>query len=323
MSHATKLTGYLIAISIGLAAGGAVAQGFPSKPIRMVVPYSAGGGLDMMCRTVAERMAQSVKQPVVVDNRVGASGTIGTAAVAKSAPDGTTIHCGTNSEVTLAPFVLKDLPYDPERELTPLTMGVRQVVVLVAHPSLEATSLKALLDRTRAQPVSYGHLGVGHSFYLAMAMLAAEAKAPFTGVPYKGAANSLTDVLGGHIKLAVLNLAPVHQYLRDGKLRALAVFQSERSAVLPDVPTVREVVGADVQAPSWFGFFAPAGLPPEIRARLEQELRAALADPSVRAKLGESHMEVMGMPSAEFAEIVRRERASNEALVRRFGVKPE
>lgn len=238
-----------LAFALGVVATtGALAQSFPTRSIRMVVPYSAGGGLDMMCRTVAERMAQAVRQPVVVDNRVGASGTIGTAAVAKSAPDGHTIHCGTNSEITLAPF---------------------------------------------------------------------------EGVPYKGAANSVTDVLGGHIKLAMLNLAPVHQHLRDGRLKALAVFQPERSAALPDVPTVREIVGADVQAPSWFGFFAPAGLPADGRARLVQELRAALADPAVRAKLAGATMEVMGMASAEFAEIVRRERASNEALVRRFGVRPE
>lgn len=313
-----------LAFALGVVATtGALAQSFPTRPIRMVVPYSAGGGLDMMCRTVAERMAQAVRQPVVVDNRVGASGTIGTAAVAKSAPDGHTIHCGTNSEITLAPFVLKDVPYDAERELVPLTMGVRQVVLLVAHPSLDAPDLRTLLERTRAQRASYAHLGVGHSFHLAMAMLSAEANAPFEGVPYKGAANSVTDVLGGHIKLAMLNLAPVHQHLRDGRLKALAVFQPERSAALPDVPTVREIVGADVQAPSWFGFFAPAGLPADVRARLEQELRAALADPAVRAKLAGATMEVMEMASAEFAEIVRRERASNEALVRRFGVRPE
>lgn len=316
----------IAAIAFFLAIGSAQvapAQPYPSKPVRMVVPYSAGGGLDLMCRTVADRLSQQLKQPVVIENRVGASGTIGTAAVAKAAPDGYTVHCGTNSEITLAQYVLRDLPYDPERELEPLTMGVRQSVLLIAHPSLQASNMKELVARARSEPQPYGHLGVGHTFYLAMAMLSAEAQARFTGIPYKGAANAVTDVLGGHIKLTMVNLAPVVAHIKDGKLKPLLVFQSARNPAIHDVPTAREVIGVDVQAPSWFGFFAPAGLPPEVHARLEQELRRALADPAAKAKLGESYMEVMGMASVEFAEIVKRERASNEALVKRFGIKPE
>jgi tripartite-type tricarboxylate transporter receptor subunit TctC len=301
----------------------ASAQTYPSKPVRMVVPYSAGGGLDMMCRTVADRLGHLLRQSVVIENRVGASGTIGTAAVAKAAPDGYTIHCGTNSEITLTQYVLRDLPYDPERELEPLTMGVRQSVLLVAHPSLQAGNMKELVALARTTPQSYGHLGVGHTFYLAMSMLNAEAQTRFTGIPYKGAANAVTDVLGGHIKLTMINLAPVVQHIKDAKVKPLLVFQSERNPAIPDVPTAKEVIGVDVQAPSWFGFFSPAGLLREVRSRLEEDLRRALADPGVKAKLGESHMEVMGMASAEFAEIVKRERASNGALVKRFGIKPE
>ena len=306
-----------------LCCGAVRAQTFPAKPVRLVVPYSAGGGLDMMCRVVADRLSESLQQPVVADNRVGASGTIGTAIVAKAPPDGYTLHCGTNSEITLAQFVVPDMPYDPERDLTPLTMGVRQAVLLVAHPSVPATNMKELLELARRQPVNYGHLGVGHTFYLAMAMLSADAQVPFTGIPYKGAAGSVTDVLAGHIELAIVNLAPVLQHIRERRLKPLVVLQPERSAALPDVPTIREAIGVGVEAPSWFGFFAPAGLPPDVRARLEQELRRALADPGVRGKLGAAQMEVMGMPSAEFAEIVRRERAYNGALVKRFNIKPE
>ena len=225
--------------------------------------------------------------------------------------------------MTLAEFVLPGLPYDPSRDLAPLTMGVKQAVVLVAHPSLPASTLAELVDLARRQPVFYGHLGAGHSFYLAMAMLAAQEHVTLHGIPYKGAANSVSDVLAGHIQLAIVNLAPVVQYTRDGKLKALAVFGTDRNPALPDVPSVEEALGIDAQAPSWFGFFAPSGVPPDVQRRLVQELRLALADPGARAKLHAAHMEVMDMTSEEFRDVVARERSMNAGLVRRFAVKSE
>ena len=301
----------------------AQAQTYPSQPVRVITPYQAGGGLDMMCRTIAERLGERLGQPVVVENRVGAGGTIGAAAVARAPPDGYTLLCGNNSEITLSQFVLSGLPYDPERDFAALTMAVRQTLVLVAHPSVPATDVKQLFALTRKQPLSYAHGGVGTNMHLAMEMLAAEANAPFNAVPYKGAASLITDVLAGHVPLAVINLAPLVQYIANGKLRPLLVFQPERNPSIPDVPTAKEVLGVDVTAASWFGFLAPARTPPEIRARLDQEIRGALAEPAVRAKLGQFQMQVVGVPAAEFAEAIKRERALHASLVKRFNIKPE
>lgn len=311
------------AIGIPCLVIAAQAQTYPSQPVRVITPYQAGGGLDMMCRTIAERLGERLGQPVVVENRVGAGGTIGAAAVARAPPDGYTLLCGNNSEITLAQFVLSGLPYDPDREFAALTMAVRQTVVLVAHPSVPAADVKQLFALTRKKPLSYAHPGVGTNLHLAMEMLAAEANAPFNPVPYKGAASLVTDVLAGHVPLAIINLAPLVQYIGNGKLRPLLVFQPERNPSIPDVPTAKEVLGVDVNAASWFGFLAPARTPAEIRARLDHELRGALAEPAVRAKLGQFQMQVVGMSAAEFAEAIKRERALHASLVKRFNIKPE
>jgi tripartite-type tricarboxylate transporter receptor subunit TctC len=301
----------------------ASAQDYPTKPVRVVVPYQAGGGLDMMCRTIGDRLAEYLKQPFVVENRIGGAGTIGAAAVAQSAPDGYTILCGNNSEITLAQFVIAKLPYDPDRDFAPIAMAVKQTVVLVAHPAVPATDMKQLIDLTRKQPQTYATSGIGSNLHLAMEMLSAEAKAPFVHVPYKGAAGLVTDNVAGHVSLAVINLAPLVQHIREKKLRPLLVFQPERNPAIPDVPTTKEAAGVDVRAASWFGFLAPAQTPRPIVATLEREIRRALADSAVKAKLGQVNMEVVAMPSAEFADAIRKERTENGALVKRFNIKPE
>jgi tripartite-type tricarboxylate transporter receptor subunit TctC len=301
----------------------ASAQEYPNRPIKVIVPYPAGAGLDMMCRTVLEKVSTSLGQPIVVDNRGGGGGTLGAAMVAKAAPDGYTFMCGNNSEVTLSPMVIKGLPYDPERDFAPLTMAIRQTVVLVATPSVPAANAKELLALTRKTPLSYAHTGVGGTIHIAMEQFSADAKAPFVHVPYKGAAQLITDLLGGHVALTALNLAPLAQHIRDKKVKPLLVFQTERHPLLPDVPTAKEVMGTDVVSHSWFGFTAPAKVPADIRARLDREIRAALNDPAVRAKLTGVHMEIMAMPADEFAEYQRKERAYFAALVKRFDYKAE
>jgi tripartite-type tricarboxylate transporter receptor subunit TctC len=301
----------------------ALGQDYPNRPVKVIVPYPAGGGLDMMCRTILEKVGGALGQPFVVENRGGGSGTIGASAVAQSAPDGYTIMCGNNSELTLSPLVIKGLPYDPERDFAPLTMAVRQTVVLVGHPSLPAADASALIELTRKTPLTYGHTGVGGTIHIAMEQFSADAKAPFVHVPYKGAGALVTDVLGGHVSLTPLNLAPLVQHIREKTLKPFVVFQTERHPTLPDVPTAKEVIGVDVVSHSWFGFTAPAKVPAQIRARLDREIRRALADPAVRAKLSAVHMEVVGMPADEFAEYQRKERAYFATLVRRFDYRAE
>ena len=317
---------WLAALAVGvglLAAASATAPSYPAKPVRVVNPYQAGGGLDMMCRTISDRLGEYLKQPFIVDNKVGGGGTIGAAIVAQSPPDGYTVLCGNNSEMTLAQFVIANLPYDPERDFVPIMMAVKQTVVLAAHPSLPAADMKQVLEMTRKQPIAYATSGIGTNLHLAMEMLSAETRAPFSHVPYKGAASLVTDNVAGHIPLAVINLAPLAQHIRDKKLRPLLVFQSERNPAIPDVPTAKEATGVDVAAASWFGFQAPAKTPPAIVATLEREIRRALADPGVKVKLNAVNMEIAAMPSAEFAEVIRKERALNATLVKRFNMKPE
>lgn len=306
-----------------LTSGVATAQDFPTKPVKVIVPYQAGGGLDMMCRTIVDKVSESLRQPFVVENRVGGAGTIGAAAVAHAAPDGYTILCSNNSEITLAQFVIAKLPYDPERDLAPVTMAVRQTVVLAANPAVPATDVRQLLDLTRKQPVTYSTSGIGSNLHLAMEMFSASANAPFVHVPYKGAASLVTDTVAGHVQLAVINLAPLVQHIRDQRLRPMLVFQSERNPAIPDVPTAKEAIGVEVIAPSWFGFSAPAKTPAPIVEKLDQEIRKALADPAVKSKLSQVYMDIVALPSARFLDEIRKERALNAKLVRQFDIKPE
>lgn len=316
-------------ISVGLilvvlsVTSAAFAQPYPSKPVRVINPYQAGGGLDMMCRSISEQLSKTLNQPFVVENRVGGGGTIGAAAVAQAAPDGHTILCANNSEITLAQFLISKMPYDAEADFAPLTMAVRQSVVLVVNPAVPANNVKELLELTRKMPLAYANNGVGTNMYLAMEMFAAEAKAPFTSVPYKGAASMVPDVLAGHTPIAVLNLAPLIQHINAGKLRPLVMLQAERSPALPNVPTAKEAIGVDVIAASWFGFLAPAKTPAAIRETLDQHIRRALTAPSVMARLIQAEMQIVALPSGEFGEAIRRERAMHAELVKRFNIKPE
>jgi tripartite-type tricarboxylate transporter receptor subunit TctC len=301
----------------------ATAQDYPNRPVKVIVPYPAGGGLDMMCRTVVDKVATAMGQPFVVDNRAGGSGAIGAGIVAKAPADGYTIMCGNNSEITLLPLIIKGLLYDAERDFAPLTMAVKQTVVLVANASVPVMDAKELIALTRKTPLSYGHTGVGGTIHIAIEQFSADGKVPFVHVPYKGAAPLMNDLLAGHVPLTALNLAPLSAYIREKKLRPLVVFQTERHPMLPDVPTAREVIGVDVISHSWFGFTSPAKVPADIRARLDKELQRALSDPAVKAKLSAVHMEVVGMPADAFADYQRKERAYFAGLIKRFDYKAD
>lgn len=295
---------------------------YPSHSVRVVVPYQAGGGLDMMCRTVMAEVGRHLKQPFVIENRTGASGTIGASEVAHAAPDGYTLLCANNSEVTLAPFVMKGLPYNPERDLAPITMAVTQTIALLANSAVPATNIQQLFTLSKKKPLLYATPGKGTNLELAMRMLSDDAHVPFNDVPYRGAAGLVTDVLAGHVPLAIINLAPVLPYIASKNLRPLLVFQPHRNATLPDVPTTKEAVGVDIPAYSWFGFLAPAHTPASIRSTLDREIRHALAQPEVAEKLEKVHMDVVAMSSSKFATAIKQERAYYASVARRFNLKP-
>ncbi|SFC22077.1 Tripartite-type tricarboxylate transporter, receptor component TctC [Polaromonas sp. OV174] len=270
----------------------------------------------MMCRTVAERLATVVKQPVVVENKVGASGTIGSAYVAKSAADGYTILCANNSDLTLAQFIIPKLSYSPEKDFLPLVMAVKQTVFLVGNAAVPATDAAQLIELSKKSPLAYANPGLGSNTTLAMEMFNAASKANFISVPYTGVA--LTDVISGQVPLTVFNLAPLLPHIKAGKLKPYVVFQSERHPSFPDIPTAREAVGVDVVAASWFGFFAPVGTPQGITRQLEQGIRTVLADPATVAVLSKAEMQIVGMPSTDFSKVIVAERAYHQRLVQRF-----
>lgn len=314
-----------LAISIVLSTSAltAHAQTFPAKRVQVIVPYPAGGGLDLFCRSVSERLAKAFNQPVVVENRAGASGTIGAAAVARAAPDGYTLMCGNSSEVSLAPHVMTGVPYEPLRDLTPITLGVRQSVVLVAHPSLGARSAAQLIEQSKVKPVSYGHPGLGTHHNLAIEMFGKLTGAQLVPVAYKGAGGLVGDVVAGHVPLAVLFLAPFVQHIRDKALVPIVVFDATRSAALPEVPTAREVSGKDLTSFGWFGFLGPGKMPVALRDQIDGEVRKALGDPALRERLEGLAMQIVGMPAEPFAETIRKEYADYRRLVADLGFKPQ
>ena len=306
-------------------AAAAAAQPYPSKPVRIIASFAAGGGVDLMARLIAQELQKQLGQPFIVENRPGASGSIGADVVAKSAPDGYTILAGGNPELTFMPVVSDNLPYDPQRDLAPLVLAANAPSVVVTHPASGITSMAQLIAQARsAQGLPYGTPGRGTPMHLAFELLNAQSGTKFTHVPYKGGGPATNDVVAGQISVAVINAPPVLPHIRSGRLRALAVMQGERSALLADVPTLREATGIEgILAPAWFGFTAPARVPPDILAKLEQEIRRALADPEVKAKLAGAGLDVVALPAARMAEVIRTESAYNAATIKRLGFRPE
>ena len=301
-----------------LAAGHALAQ-YPVKPVRMVVPYPPGGGADVLARVVARSLSEQLGQQFVVDNRPGAAGTIGAAQVAAASADGYTLLAGGNPELTLMPHILTKLTYDPLRDLAPLVLATYAPAVVVVPASSNAKSMKELFEQAKKTPVPYGSPGRGTPMHIAMEIVNANAGTQFSHVPYKGGGPATQDVLGGQIGMAIINLPPLLAHLRAGKLRALAVMQDERSPQLPDVPTMREALGAGaVSAPSWFAFSAPAKIPRDVAIKLESEIRKTLGMESVRTTLAQAGMDVAALPAERFVAIMRAESAFNADAIKRF-----
>lgn len=315
----------LIALLLAASAA-ATAQSYPTKPVRIIVSYPPGGGLDLMTRMVALKLHEAFGQTFVVENRSGASGTIGAAAVAKSDPDGYTLLAAGNPEITLMPHVADKLPYNALADLVPLVQVATAASVLVAHPSLGATTLKDVIDMARASPgrLSYGTPGAGTPTHFAMEVLKAGARVDIVHVPYKGGGPAVQDVLAGQVPLAVINAPPLMPHIRSGRLRAIAVMGAKRSTLLPDVPTVGEAVGIDrATSSAWFAFFAPAGTPAEIRSRLETAIVKSLDEPGLRTRLVDSGMELSALTGEPFASLIREESAMHAELLKRFASKPQ
>ena len=315
----------LLALAGLCVAGAAGAQSYPTKPVRIIVSYAAGGGVDMMARVLAEQLGKQMGQTFVVENKPGASGTIGADAVAKSAPDGYTLLAGGNPELTFMQAVNDKLPYQPLRDLAPLMLVANVPSVLVVNAASPIRTMAQFMERARdAKGLPYGTPGRGTPMHLAFELMNQLHGTKLIHVPYKGGGPATADVVGGQIEVAVINAPPVLPQIHAGKLRALAVLQNERSPLLPDVPTLKEATGiADVQAPAWFALSMPAGVPADVRPRLGAELRKALDQAEVRAMLAKAGLDVVALPGARMGELMAAEAAYNLMTVKRLAYKPE
>ncbi|WP_298236413.1 tripartite tricarboxylate transporter substrate binding protein [uncultured Azohydromonas sp.] len=307
-----------------LAARGALAQGYPYRPIHLVVPYAPGAAADQLARVLARPLAQALGQPVVIDNRAGAGGTLGADMVAKASADGYTLLLGTDATQATNLHLTRKFPYDPLRHFTPLASAAFNPIVLLVHPSLPVHSLAELIQYAKAHPraLSYGSSGLGTPHHLAGELLNERAGIAMLHVPYKGGAPAMSDLLGGSINVLFASLATALPHIRNGQVRALAVTQAQRLSGLPQVPTIAETLPGYVLA-GWLGFFAPAGLPAPIQARLHTEINKALADETVRSALEQAGLVPSGGTPQALAELVREELATRGRLVKAAGIEPE
>jgi tripartite-type tricarboxylate transporter receptor subunit TctC len=306
-------------------AAGASAQAYPTKPIRLVVPFPAGGTTDILAREVAQRITEAWGQAVVVDNRPGAGGNIGSELVAKSLPDGYTLLMGTVGTHAINPSLYAKMPYDQVKDFAPVILVAGVPNVLVVNPSLPVSSLQDLIAYAKANPgkLNFASSGSGTSIHLSGELFKVMTGADMTHVPYKGSAPALRDLMGGQVQLMFDNLPSSLALIKAGKLKALAVTSTTRAAALPDVPTVAEAGLPGFEASSWFGVLAPAGTPPAIVAKLNGEIAKWLATPEAKEKLLSQGATAAGGSPEDFARHIAVETAKWQKVVKASGAKAD
>ena len=309
------------ALAIALLPGVAASQAFPSKPVKMVVPFAAGGATDVVARLLAQKLSEAWGQSVVVENRAGAGGNIGADVVAKSPGDGYTLLMASGSIVTANPYMYKSMPFDPARDLLPVTNVATGPQVIAVSASVPAKDLKELIAFAKANPkeVNFGSAGIGTQTHLAAENFAYSAGIDLTHVPYKGESAALTDLMGGQIQLVTPNFGAVIGLVKDGKIRALAVTSRERNPQLPEVPAASEVMPGFENA-GWFGLLAPAGTPREVIERIQRDCAKILLSDEFRAKLTQQGMVPVANSPSEFAIAIREESARWAKVIRERGL---
>jgi tripartite-type tricarboxylate transporter receptor subunit TctC len=320
------LTLFLLVLASMFGGTGAAAQGYPSKPIRIVVPYPPGGPLDIMARAIGQKLTEAWGQPVVVDNRPGAGGNIGADLVAKSTPDGYTLLMGAVATHAINPTLYGHVPYDPVKDFLPVALVAQVPNVLVVNPSVPAGTVKDLIELARARPgnLNFGSGSTGSTGHLAGELFNIMAGVKMVHIPYKGGAPAMADLLAGQIQLMFDNLANALPNVRAGKLRALAVTTLARSPALPDLPTIAESGLPGFDLTTWFGLMAPAGTPPGIVTKLNAEIVRDLNAKDMRERLEKMGAGVPANNTSEhFAAFIRDEAAKYAKVVRESGAKVE
>jgi len=312
----------ILALILACAALPALAQTYPTKPVRFIVPFAAGGGSDLVARTVAQKLTEALGQTVVVDNRTGAAGSIGAELAAKSPPDGHTLLLGSNGPLAINPHLYPKLPYDAVRDFAPVALVTVMPFLLVTHPALPVRSVKDLIALAKSRPgqLNYGSPGNGSTTHLANELLKSMTGISVTHVPYKGVAPAATDLISGQTQMMSGDLSTLLPHVKSGRMHALAVTSERRSSLLPGMPTIAESGVPGYEASGWFGVLVPAGTPATIVERLNNTIAKGLAAADARERLGALGGEVASGSPEQFAAHVRRESAKWGKVIRAIGL---
>ena len=322
MSRVTWCTWGLMPL-LPLLSWGAQAQGYPVKAIRFIVPFAPGGPNDLLARLVGQKITEQLRQPVIIENRGGAGGTVGLDAAAKSPGDGYTLSMGGSSNMAVAPSLYAKLPYDSVRDFTPVINVAHVPYAVAVNPTVPAKTVKELIAAARAKGLSYGSSGTGSMSSLAAELFKATIKADIVHVPYKGTAPALTDVMSGQIDMMFADLAVIQPHVGSGKLRVLALCGSKRIASAPSIPTIAESALKDYVIEPWFGVVGPAHVPRDTVTRLNQVIAAGLKSPDVQQRLASLGYEAIGGSAEQFSAIIKADIAAYARIIRAAGIKAD
>jgi tripartite-type tricarboxylate transporter receptor subunit TctC len=308
--------------ALALCASAAFAQ-YPAKPVRLIVPFPPGGAVDYYARTVQGRLAETLGQPIVIENRAGASGMVGAELVAKSPPDGYTVLIGNIASLAMNVGIYAKMPYDPVKDLTPIMRTVAVDYAMVVHPSVPARTVAEFVGYAKANPgkLSYGSAGSGSAPHLSTELFKQRAGIDIVHIPFKGGGPMVTDLLGGQIQMVIADQANLMPHVKAGKLRALAVGTLVRSANYPDLPTIAESGYPGFEARAWQGIAGPAGLPPDTVRQLQAAIARVMAMPDVRARLVEGGLDPIVTTPEEFGEFIRAEIAKWSKVAKDVGAR--
>jgi len=300
-----------------------LAQTYPARPVHIVAPYSTGGGTDLVARAVGQKLAERWGQPVLVDNKVGANGMIGAEAVAKSPADGYTLLMSTPAEVSTNPHLYANISYKADRDFAPITLITITPLVVAVNPAVAAKSVQELVALAKAKPgtLSYATPGLGSAQHLTGEMIQAQAGIQLVHVPYKGAGQSIPDVIGGQVPVGIYGLLTINQQAKAGKIRVLAVTTPKRASTAPGLPTLAESGFPGFDTSLWFGLVAPAATPKEIIAKIHDDTVAVLRLPDVQERIAAQGGDIVGNTPAEFAAFIAAESAKYAKIIRQAGVK--
>ena len=310
---------------IALCAAKAFGQDYPIKPVRLIIPFAPGGSNDILGRMIGTKLAEAMGQPVVIDNRAGAGGSIGVELAAKSAPDGYTLVIGHIGTLAVNPTLYKKLPYDPIKDLQTISMLAKVANIMVVHPSLPAKSVRELIALAKAKPgmLVYGSGGNGGAGHLATEYFKLMAKIDIEHIPYKGTAPAIIDLLAGQTQLVFGGIPGIGGHIRNGRLRALGVSTSKRLTIFPEVPTVAEVGVPGYEATQWYGVLAPAGTPNWVVARLNREIVHTLQNPQIQQRLADDGSEPLASTPEEFTAFIKSETARWAPVIKAAGIRAD